>query len=78
MAYDRLRQRGRKEESGVPMQFIEVISTSLNLSLVKALNCFVQGLHQSYEDWLIHQSQVTSLLSFVFDKMNIEDTFTSG
>merc|ERR1712010_374162 len=29
---------GRKEESGVPMQFIE-------------------GLHQSYEDWLIHQSQ---------------------
>lgn len=38
VAYDRLRQRGRKEESGVPMQFIE-------------------GLHQSYEDWLIHQSQ---------------------
>merc|ERR1719273_1240883 len=38
VAYDRLRERGRKEESGVPMQFIE-------------------GLHQSYEDWLIHQSQ---------------------
>ena len=58
------------------MQFIEVISTALNL--VKVLDSFVQGLHQSYEDWLIHQSQVTSLLSFVFDKMNIEDTFTSG
>merc|ERR1719341_1449070 len=43
VAYDRLRQRGRKEESGVPMQFIE-------------------GLHQSYEDWLIHQSQATCLL----------------
>jgi len=38
VAYDRLRKRGRKEEAGVPMQFIE-------------------GLHQSYEDWLIHQSQ---------------------
>ena len=24
VAYDRLRERGRKEESGVPMQFIEV------------------------------------------------------
>jgi len=38
VAYDRLRQRGRKEEAGVPMKFIE-------------------GLHQSYEDWLISQSQ---------------------
>jgi len=38
VAYDRLRQRGRKEEAGVPMEFIE-------------------GLHQSYEDWLIHQKQ---------------------
>ena len=57
MAYDRLRKRGRKEESGVPMQFIEVIFKS-NLTLLEVLNCFVQGLHQSYEDWLIHQSQV--------------------
>lgn len=24
VAYDRLRERGRKEESGVPMQFIQV------------------------------------------------------
>ena len=34
VAFERLRQRGRKEEEGVPMAFIE-------------------GLHQSYEDWLI-------------------------
>ena len=54
MAYDRLRERGRKEESGVPMQFIEVILKTL----MKGFNCFFQGLHQSYEDWLIHQSQV--------------------
>jgi len=38
VAYERLRQRGRKEEAGVPMDFIE-------------------GLHRSYEDWLIQQSQ---------------------
>jgi len=38
VAYERLKARGRKEEAGVPMNFIE-------------------GLHQSYEDWLIHQKQ---------------------
>ena len=38
VAYERLRARGRKEEAGVPMQFIE-------------------SLHQSYEDWLIHRTQ---------------------
>jgi len=38
VAYERLRARGRKEEAGVPMHFIE-------------------GLHQSYEDWLIHQTK---------------------
>jgi len=38
VAYERLRARGRKEEAGVPMHFIE-------------------GLHQSYEDWLINQTQ---------------------
>lgn len=38
VAYNRLRERGRKEEAGVPMDFME-------------------GLHQSYEDWLIHKTQ---------------------
>lgn len=36
VAHERLVKRGRKEEAGVPMQFIE-------------------GLHQSYEDWLVHK-----------------------
>ena len=66
MAYDRLRKRGRKEEAGVPMQFIEVcltfkhdfLESTVNVMLAN-LNFFLsQGLHQSYEDWLIHQSQV--------------------
>merc|ERR1719221_1680872 len=38
VAYERLKARGRKEEAGVPMEFIE-------------------SLHQSYEDWLIHEKQ---------------------
>jgi len=38
VAYERLRQRGRKEEAGVPMEFIE-------------------SLHKSYEDWLVHKTQ---------------------
>jgi len=38
VAYKRLQERGRKEEAGVPMNFIE-------------------SLHQSYEDWLIHKTQ---------------------
>jgi len=38
VAYKRLQARGRKEEAGVPMKFIE-------------------SLHQSYEDWLIHKTQ---------------------
>jgi len=38
VAYQRLKARGRKEEAGVPMEFIE-------------------SLHQSYEDWLIHEKQ---------------------
>jgi len=38
VAYERLKARGRKEETGVPMEFIE-------------------SLHHSYEDWLIHQKQ---------------------
>ena len=66
MAYDRLRKRGRKEEAGVPMQFIEVCLTLKHdfsepiMSIMLAnFNFFLwQGLHQSYEDWLIHQSQV--------------------
>jgi len=37
VAYERLKKRGRKEEAGVPMEFIE-------------------GLHQSYEDWLIDKT----------------------
>jgi len=36
VAYERLKARGRKEETGVPMSFIE-------------------SLHESYEDWLIHE-----------------------
>jgi len=38
VAYERLKARGRKEEAGVPMHFIE-------------------GLHQSYEDWLVNQTK---------------------
>lgn len=38
VAHNRLKKRGRKEEAGVPVEFIE-------------------GLHQSYEDWLINQKQ---------------------
>lgn len=37
VAYERLKKRGRKEEAGVPLQFLE-------------------SLHQSYEDWLIHKT----------------------
>ena len=66
MAYDRLRKRGRKEEAGVPMQFIEVCLTLKHCFLEPIVNVMLanlnfflsQGLHQSYEDWLIHQSQV--------------------
>ena len=69
MAYDRLRKRGRKEEAGVPMQFIEVCLTLkhdflepiVNVMLANLNFFFWQGLHQSYEDWLIHQSQVIGM-----------------
>ena len=54
VAYERLKARGRKEETGVPMEFIEVrIRHNIDLSI----KLFSQSLHHSYEDWLIHQKQ---------------------
>jgi len=38
VAHERLKERGRKEEAGVPLSFIE-------------------SLHKSYENWLIHETQ---------------------
>ena len=37
VAYERLKKRGRKEEAGVPMEFIQVTSHKLFVTKIKAL-----------------------------------------
>ena len=42
MAYERLKKRGRKEEAGVPMEFIQVflVIKDVHLCPVKAVICY--------------------------------------